>query len=530
MSQSTATDEGATFQHLWSSLEPDSTYFDLPQPGQGNDEVVGGAEASMDVFHLQGMTTSVMSQFHLLSSTMDQMSSRAAPGSPYAPEHAASANVPTHSPYAQPSSTFDTMSPAPVIPSNTDYPGPHHFEVTFQQSSTAKSATWTTCPCRAPSCRGAGARKLTATTPRPPPSAHHPLHQPCQARGSQPGWAGPIVDWGGGVDRRRGTGWRQDGHTPASGQTISCKHEGTHASPNRQVLTALCQPPKINKILSAQNLLKHIHLAVLGKERQEGGKERQEGGRARRSIARDLFYKTDEDPGALLLPAPCPGRPEAPELWEEKKDLGEGVGGSFIPSRSHRAPNPRFGYPGLPPPPPRLPSCPAAQWPQVSPPDATRVGRPQAPLPDAARLGPGWASVGPAPAGGLGPDRVCAQGQREQPAEGSTGLGTLLGERATQGRRGPCRGAEGGGSSVHAHRQPAGVRHPRQLCAPSRAGFRLLAFGFRRGGQAAAALGTRDSSQQLLPGAGRAQLRRRWPVGLGQAGQRERLRWWGRGL
>lgn len=72
---------------------------------------------------------------------MDQMSSRAAPGSPYTPEHAASA--PTHSPYAQPSSTFDTMSPAPVIPSNADYPGPHHFEVTFQQSSTAKSATWT---------------------------------------------------------------------------------------------------------------------------------------------------------------------------------------------------------------------------------------------------------------------------------------------------------------------------------------------------------------------------------------------------
>lgn len=78
---------------------------------------------------------------------MDQMSSRAAPASPYTPEHAAS--VATHSPYAQPSSTFDTMSPAPVIPSNTDYPGPHHFEVTFQQSSTAKSATWTvSCvPC-----------------------------------------------------------------------------------------------------------------------------------------------------------------------------------------------------------------------------------------------------------------------------------------------------------------------------------------------------------------------------------------------
>uniref|UniRef100_A0AC11AWW3 Tumor protein p73 n=1 Tax=Ovis aries TaxID=9940 RepID=A0AC11AWW3_SHEEP len=147
MSQSTqpaAADEGATFQHLWSSLEPDSTYFDLPQPGQGNEEVAGGAEAGMDVFHLPGMTAPVMSQFNLLSSTMDQMSSRAASASPYTPEHAAS--VPTHSPYAQPSSTFDTMSPAPVIPSNTDYPGPHHFEVTFQQSSTAKSATWTYSP------------------------------------------------------------------------------------------------------------------------------------------------------------------------------------------------------------------------------------------------------------------------------------------------------------------------------------------------------------------------------------------------
>lgn len=152
------------------------------------------------------------------------------------------------------------------------------WKMTDKLLSPLHSPSAQTCPCRAPSCRGAGARKLTATTPRPPPSAHHPLHQPCQARGSKPGWAGPIVDWGGGVDRRRGTGWRQDGHTLASGQTISCKHEGTHASPNRQVLTALCQPPKINKILSARNLLKHIHLAVLGKERQEGG-------RARRSIA-----------------------------------------------------------------------------------------------------------------------------------------------------------------------------------------------------------------------------------------------------
>lgn len=73
---------------------------------------------------------------------MDQsIGSRAASTSPYSSEH--TSNVPTHSPYSQPSSTFEAMSPAPVIPSNTDYPGPHHFEVTFQQSSTAKSATWT---------------------------------------------------------------------------------------------------------------------------------------------------------------------------------------------------------------------------------------------------------------------------------------------------------------------------------------------------------------------------------------------------
>lgn len=63
----------------------------------------------------------------------------------------------------------------------------------------------------------------------------------------------------------------RDGYTPVSGQTLSCKHEGTYASQSGQVRTAPCQQPKINKILSAQNLLKHIHLAVLGMERQEGG-------------------------------------------------------------------------------------------------------------------------------------------------------------------------------------------------------------------------------------------------------------------
>lgn len=40
--------------------EPDSTYFDLPPPNRGNNEAVGSEETSMDVFHLPGMTSSVM--------------------------------------------------------------------------------------------------------------------------------------------------------------------------------------------------------------------------------------------------------------------------------------------------------------------------------------------------------------------------------------------------------------------------------------------------------------------------------------
>uniref|UniRef100_A0A671T083 Tumor protein 63 (p63) n=1 Tax=Sinocyclocheilus anshuiensis TaxID=1608454 RepID=A0A671T083_9TELE len=62
--------------------------------------------------------------------------------SPYNNEHAQN-NVTAPSPYAQPSSTFEALSPSPAIPSNTDYAGTHTFDVSFQQSSTAKSATWT---------------------------------------------------------------------------------------------------------------------------------------------------------------------------------------------------------------------------------------------------------------------------------------------------------------------------------------------------------------------------------------------------
>uniref|UniRef100_A0A4W3GVY6 Tumor protein p73 n=1 Tax=Callorhinchus milii TaxID=7868 RepID=A0A4W3GVY6_CALMI len=151
MAQSSPADEGHTFENLWSSLEPDSTYFDIPQTNlSGNNEAVPNlpqnrTEVCMDVFQMRDMNESVMSQFNLLNSTMDQsISNRASSGSPYNSEH--TSNVPTPSPYSQPSSTFDTMSPAPAIPSNTDYPGPHLFEVTFQQSSTAKSATWTYSP------------------------------------------------------------------------------------------------------------------------------------------------------------------------------------------------------------------------------------------------------------------------------------------------------------------------------------------------------------------------------------------------
>ncbi|XP_040389772.1 tumor protein p73 isoform X1 [Cygnus olor] len=146
MSESSPADEGTTFEHLWSTLEPDSTYFDLPPSSHaGSSEASNRTEVTMDVFQLRGINDSVMSQFNLLNNSMDQsIGSRAASTSPYSSEH--TSNVPTHSPYSQPSSTFDAMSPAPVIPSNTDYPGPHHFEVTFQQSSTAKSATWTYSP------------------------------------------------------------------------------------------------------------------------------------------------------------------------------------------------------------------------------------------------------------------------------------------------------------------------------------------------------------------------------------------------
>ncbi|XP_072264345.1 tumor protein 63 isoform X2 [Pyxicephalus adspersus] len=78
----------------------------------------------------------------LLNSMEQQIQNGSSSTSPYTNEHAQN-SVTAPSPYAQPSSTFDALSPSPAIPSNTDYPGPHSFDVSFQQSSTAKSATWT---------------------------------------------------------------------------------------------------------------------------------------------------------------------------------------------------------------------------------------------------------------------------------------------------------------------------------------------------------------------------------------------------
>ncbi|XP_060130238.1 tumor protein 63 isoform X6 [Zootoca vivipara] len=78
----------------------------------------------------------------LLNSMDQQIQNGSSATSPYNTDHAQN-SVTAPSPYAQPSSTFDALSPSPAIPSNTDYPGPHSFDVSFQQSSTAKSATWT---------------------------------------------------------------------------------------------------------------------------------------------------------------------------------------------------------------------------------------------------------------------------------------------------------------------------------------------------------------------------------------------------
>ncbi|KAJ7306462.1 hypothetical protein JRQ81_009816 [Phrynocephalus forsythii] len=61
MARSSPADEGTTFEHLWSTLEPDSTYFDLPQSGHmGGSEASNRREVTMDVFQMRSMNDSVM--------------------------------------------------------------------------------------------------------------------------------------------------------------------------------------------------------------------------------------------------------------------------------------------------------------------------------------------------------------------------------------------------------------------------------------------------------------------------------------
>ncbi|MEQ2287045.1 hypothetical protein AMECASPLE_008477 [Ameca splendens] len=70
MSQSTVVEEGGTLEHLWSSLEPDSTYYELPTNSQRGEHPVAStstpgnhrncAEVSMDVYHIRDMNDNVM--------------------------------------------------------------------------------------------------------------------------------------------------------------------------------------------------------------------------------------------------------------------------------------------------------------------------------------------------------------------------------------------------------------------------------------------------------------------------------------
>uniref|UniRef100_A0A8C3RK40 Tumor protein 63 (p63) n=1 Tax=Chelydra serpentina TaxID=8475 RepID=A0A8C3RK40_CHESE len=154
MSQSSQTREFLSpevFQHIWDFLEqpicsvqPINLNFmdDTSDNGPTNK-----IEISMDCVRMQDADGSdpmwpQYTNLGLLNSMDQQIQNGSSSTSPYNTEHAQN-SVTAPSPYAQPSSTFDALSPSPAIPSNTDYPGPHSFDVSFQQSSTAKSATWT---------------------------------------------------------------------------------------------------------------------------------------------------------------------------------------------------------------------------------------------------------------------------------------------------------------------------------------------------------------------------------------------------
>uniref|UniRef100_A0A8C6MHM5 Cellular tumor antigen p53 n=1 Tax=Nothobranchius furzeri TaxID=105023 RepID=A0A8C6MHM5_NOTFU len=122
------------------SVQPiELNFTDSPRDGSAGNTI----QISMDCITMHGQDELLSSQYtnlELLNGI--EQSTGSTSTSPYNNEHTQN-NVTAPSPYAQPSSTFDALSPSPAIPSNTDYAGPHTFDVSFQQSSTAKSATWT---------------------------------------------------------------------------------------------------------------------------------------------------------------------------------------------------------------------------------------------------------------------------------------------------------------------------------------------------------------------------------------------------
>uniref|UniRef100_A0A667ZXX4 Cellular tumor antigen p53 n=1 Tax=Myripristis murdjan TaxID=586833 RepID=A0A667ZXX4_9TELE len=125
------------------SVQPiELNFSDSPTDGPAGNTI----QISMDCITMHGPDETLSSQYTNLGllNSMDQniQNGSSTSTSPYNNDHAQN-NVTAPSPYAQPSSTFDALSPSPAIPSNTDYAGPHTFDVSFQQSSTAKSATWT---------------------------------------------------------------------------------------------------------------------------------------------------------------------------------------------------------------------------------------------------------------------------------------------------------------------------------------------------------------------------------------------------
>uniref|UniRef100_A0AAX7UP88 Tumor protein 63 (p63) n=1 Tax=Astatotilapia calliptera TaxID=8154 RepID=A0AAX7UP88_ASTCA len=131
------------FRSAIHSVQPiELNFSDSPADGSAGNTI----QISMDCITMREPDEPLSSQYTNLGllNGMDQniQNGGSTSTSPYNNDHAQN-NVTAPSPYAQPSSTFDALSPSPAIPSNTDYAGPHTFDVSFQQSSTAKSATWT---------------------------------------------------------------------------------------------------------------------------------------------------------------------------------------------------------------------------------------------------------------------------------------------------------------------------------------------------------------------------------------------------